>query len=52
MRFPSLLASETSGEVIQRRMFAGAQEKHTAFRADFGIHIQGVDEGVERVLGV
>lgn len=52
MWFPGLLTGETSGEMIQRRMFSGAQEKHTAFSADFGIHIKGVDEGVERVLGV
>lgn len=52
MRLPRLLAGEAPGEVLQGRVLPRTQEQHTPLRAEFGIHIEGVNEGVESVLGV
>jgi len=48
-RFPGLLAGESPGEVLQRRMLLRAQKEHTAFRADVRVYIKGINEGVESV---
>ncbi len=52
MRLPGLLAGEPSGKMLQRWMLPCTQEENTPLRAKFGIHIEGVNEGVESVLGV